>query len=106
MKAPTEIVGRKITQVDLRTAFGFAHTLWFELHDRWDPGSASGLKGANTIIAWAKNPDAALPRSRSPRPLYAMLNRLAYGELKKYVRKDRDGLLAEEDYDDAGLHSP
>lgn len=75
------------------------------MHDRWDPNSTKGLKGARSIIAWTKKPDDTLPRSRQVRPLYAILNRLPYGKLNGYLKKDRCGELDEgSDDEDTPAH--
>lgn len=59
------------------------------MHDRWDPQTKKGIKGAATIKAWVSRPDRATPHSDPPKQLYRKLNRMKFKHLQKAVDQDR-----------------
>ncbi|KAG8912894.1 hypothetical protein FRC02_005766 [Tulasnella sp. 418] len=89
--APALISGQRIPQEDLMEALGFSSSLWFSLHKRWDVhNSHTGIKGAENVIAWTRNPDARA-QDNPQHKMYHHLNHAPLNSLNGIVSEDKLG---------------
>lgn len=92
--APNDLVGIYITREHVYQTLKFSRGAWNNNRnqwniDYWDQKTRTGLKGAATLIAWARDPDAKDPKTGASK--YARLNKLPFHQLKSVVEADREG---------------